>query len=455
MKLTFFGATQTVTGSKYLVEEGNARILVDCGLFQGFRELRQRNWDPLPIHPKTIQAVLLTHAHIDHSGYLPLLVKEGFKGPIYCTKGTQDLCEILLRDSGRLQEEDARRANRYGYTRHKPALPLYTEDDAKAALKYFQPIDFRQNQSLSNGLHFNFTHSGHILGSAFITLQNNETTVVVSGDVGRPNDPIMHHPFQIKSTDYLLLESTYGNRLHPKVDVLDELAEIINSTIAKGGSVIIPSFAVGRSQSILYYINKLKSEKRIPANIPVYLDSPMAQDATDLWCRFDGEHSLPDQEVASVCSLASYVQTTEDSKRLNSSPYPSIIISASGMAEGGRILHHIAHYAPHAENTILFAGFQAGGTRGDRMVRGEREIKIHGQMVPVRARVENLSALSSHADYEELLQWLKGFEKAPKETFLTHGEPDAAEAFKAKIEAELGWKVTIPQYLQTVTLDER
>jgi metallo-beta-lactamase family protein len=452
MKLTFLGATQTVTGSKYLIEESGKKYLVDCGLFQGLKELRLRNWAPFPLNPSEIQAVVLTHAHLDHTGYLPLLVKNGFKGPIYASQATRDLCNILLRDSGRLQEEDARQANRYGYSQHKPAKPLYTEDDADECLKHFKTVQFDKPYALDGGLTFSLAHSGHILGSAFITLKNQTTTLVFSGDLGRPHDPVMLPPVTIKFADYLVLESTYGNRLHPKVDTLDQLAAIVNSTISKGGSVVIPSFAVGRAQTLLYYIYMLKQQKRIPQDLPVYLDSPMAQDATDLFCKYENEHSLSKEACPLVCSVAKYLKTPEESKQLNNSTRPSIIISASGMAEGGRVLYHIAHYGPESENTILFAGFQAAGTRGAEMLKGAKEVRIHGHMVPINARIENLEALSSHADYEELLQWLKGFEIPPKEVFLTHGEDQAAESLKSKIEKAYGWKTVVPKYLQSFDL---
>lgn len=452
MKLTFLGANLTVTGSKYLLEVDEKKYLIDCGLFQGHKQLRLRNREQFPVNPRTIEAVILTHAHMDHSGYIPLLINQGFKGKIYASHATRDLCEILLLDAGRIQEEDARRANRYGYSKHSPALPLYTEKDAKKSLKYFHCIDFDKEYHLKNDLTFSLSHSGHILGSSFITLKNNDTTLVFSGDIGRPQDPVMTHPAQIKFADYLILESTYGNRRHPNIDVLTQLEEIINSTFAKGGTVVIPAFALGRTQILLYYIYKLKQEKRLSHDIPIYLDSPMAQDVTTLWNHYSGEHRLSKEECSEVCSVAEYVQSREDSKRLNSSPFPSIIISASGMAEGGRILHHLVHYAPKEENTILFAGFQAGGTRGDRMLRGEKEVKIHGHMIPIRARIENLDTLSSHADYEETLQWLKAFELPPKQVFITHGEPEASESLKSKIEEALGWKVSIPQYLDSIDL---
>ena len=452
MKLTFLGAAGTVTGSKYLLEAAGKKYLIDCGLFQGLKELRLRNREPFPVDPKTIEAVLLTHAHLDHSGYIPLLVKQGFKGKIYCSDATRDLCEILLLDSGRIQEEDARRANRYGYSKHHPALPLYTEDDAKKSLEYFHPIDFDKKYTLQKKLTLKLSYSGHILGSSFLTLNNKGTNIVFSGDMGRPDDPIMIHPAQIQVADYLVMESTYGSRLHPTINVLTQLEEIFKRTFARGGSVIIPAFAVGRTQTLLYYIYKLKQEKRLSDNIPIYLDSPMAQDATRLLNKYADEHRLSKDECSKVCSVAHYVQTRKDSKRINSSPLPSIIISASGMVEGGRILHHLAHYAPDEKNTILITGFQAAGTRGDRLLRGEKEIKIHGHMVPIRARVENLETLSSHADYEEILQWLKGLKSAPKQIFLTHGEPDSAESLKTKIEETFGWKVSVPHYLDSVDL---
>lgn len=449
MKLTFLGATHTVTGSKYLLEIDQKKYLIDCGLFQGQKPLRLRNREPFPIDPKGIEAVLLTHAHLDHSGYIPLLVKQGFKGKIYATHATRDLCEILLLDSGRIQEEDARRANRYGYSRHHPALPLYTEKDAKEAMAFFNVVDFDQKHFLDKELAFNLSHSGHILGSSFVTLKSHNLTLTFSGDIGRPNDPVMKTPDQIQFADYLILESTYGNRRHPIVDVLSKLEDILNRTFSRGGTVVIPAFAVGRTQILLYYLYRLRQEKRLSIDIPIYLDSPMAQDATLLWKKYAGEHRLSKEECSKVCSIAQYVQQREDSKRLNDSPFPSIIISASGMAEGGRILHHLAHYAPKEQNTILLTGFQAEGTRGDRLLKGEKEIKIHGHMIPVKAQIENLDTLSSHADYEEILDWLRGFKSPPRHIFITHGEPAAAESLKSKIEDHLGWKASVPNYLES------
>jgi metallo-beta-lactamase family protein len=452
MKITFLGATQTVTGSKYLIENENKRVLIDCGLFQGYKELRLRNWAKLPINPANIDAVILTHAHIDHSGYIPLLVKNGFKGKIYCSSATFDLCAILLPDSGYLQEEDARRANKYGYTKHKPALPLYGQHDAIQSLDQFQVVDFNKNIDIGGGLSFILRHSGHILGSAFVLLSNQKTTITFSGDLGRLNDPILKPPVKLQNTDYLLIESTYGNRLHDTTDPIEKIGKIVTDTAAKGGTIVIPAFAVGRSQTMLYYINELKRLKKIP-NIPVFLDSPMAISASNLLCKYQKDHKLSADLCEDVCSVATYTREVEESKKIDASPMPKIIISASGMATGGRILHHLKHFIGDHKNTILFTGFQAGGTRGDRILKGEKEIKIHGEMHAVKARIETLTGTSAHADYSEILQWLGNFKKEPKKTFITHGEIEAAKSLKEKIEKQLGWKnVIIPEYLQSEIL---
>jgi metallo-beta-lactamase family protein len=451
MKLSFLGATGTVTGSKYLLSFNDKKILIDCGLFQGYKELRLRNWSPLPIDPKTIDAVLLTHAHIDHSGYLPLLVKNGFKGDIYCTSGTKDLCSILLLDSGHLQEEEARIANQYGYSKHQTALPLYTVHDAEIALKQFKPISFDTVFQLFDDVSIQFTRAGHIIGSAFIRFNFPNASVLFTGDMGRMHDSVMREPSIINEIDYLVIESTYGNRLHQKEDPKVLLKEIINKTVHRGGSIIIPAFAVARAQNLLYYISVLKKEKSIP-DIPVYLDSPMAINATNIMCKHKEDHHLSESECTDLCNTATYTRTPEESKSLDNNSFPKIIISASGMATGGRILFHLKTYATDPKNTILFAGYQAGGTRGARMVNGEKEIKIHGQMVPVRAQVESLSNLSAHADYEEIMHWLSHFRKPPKKVFITHGEPEAAKSLKTKIEQQFGWTCIVPQYQQTETL---
>lgn len=447
MKLTFLGATGTVTGSKYLIEDGRQKILIDCGLFQGLKELRLRNWDRLPIDPASIDAVVLTHAHIDHSGYLPLLVKNGFRGPVYASEATADLCKILLPDTAHIQEEDAERANRYSYSKHKPALPLYSRRDAHNALEQFKIVDFGKSYEIGEFLSFSLSRAGHILGAACVHVSDGQTKVVFSGDLGRPNDPIMPAPAQIQEADYLVLESTYGNRLHEKGDPMGRMAEIITRTAARGGIVLIPSFAVGRAQSMLYYIHELKKAGLIP-DLPVFLDSPMAIDATQIWQKYHAEHKLSSEQCSAVCHTAKYIHTPDESKALDHLHMPCIIISASGMATGGRVLHHLKHYVGDPRNAVLFAGFQAAGTRGARLVHHEKEIKIHGQIFPVEAEIDVLNTLSAHADYEEILDWLRHFRKQPRTTFLTHGEPEAASALKFKIEERLGWQVEIPEYGQ-------
>ena len=453
MKLTFLGATGTVTGSKYLLEHAGKKNLIDCGLFQGLKELRLRNWEKLPVDPASIDAVVLTHAHIDHSGYIPLLVKHGFKGKIYCSEATFDFCSILLPDSGYLQEADAKQANRHIYTKHKPALPLYTQKDAEKSLKQFKAVDFGKPHEFKGGLTFTLSRSGHILGSAFVRVSDGQSSILFSGDLGRPEDPVMKPPARLQGADYLVLESTYGDRLHQDSSPLDKLGEIIRNTAARGGSVIIPAFAVGRTQSILYYIYELKRTNAIPAVIPVFLDSPMAINATELLSKHKNDHRLSGKLCADVCHVARYVHTADESKALDhTNGMPAVIISASGMATGGRILHHLKYFIGDARNTILFTGYQAAGTRGARLVHGAREIKIHGQMWPVRAQVEELHNISAHADYSEILDWLGHFQAPPRQTFITHGEPNAAAALKLKIENQLGWKTVVPNYLQEVEL---
>lgn len=452
MKITFLGGALSVTGSKYLIEEGDEKILIDCGLFQGFKELRERNWAEFPVDPKTIKAVILTHAHLDHSGYLPLLVKNGFNGPIFATPATCALCKVILLDSGHLQEEDAKRANKYGFSKHKPALPLYTVRDAESAIKRFQPIDYYQKKEIDGLLSFTFSRSGHILGSALVTLNSKETEMVFTGDLGRIEDPLMNPPDKIESTDYLLLESTYGARQHPKTDPEKELEAIVNSTLAKGGTTIIAAFAVGRAQTVLYFLSKLKQEGKIPKNLPIYLDSPMGQEATDVFCNIPSENKLSVENREQVCSVARYTKSGKESQALSESDKPCVIIASSGMAEGGRILQHLKSFGPYEKNTIIFTGYQAGGTRGARLLNGEPQIKIFGDMVPIHARIALLSSLSSHADSEELIQWLKNFKKSPKRIFLVHGESEGMEALKQKIALELGWPVEIPEYLSSYDL---
>ena len=446
MQLTFLGATGTVTGSKYLLNVDNQKILIDCGLFQGYKKLRLRNWEPLPIDPASLDAVVITHAHIDHTGYLPLLVKNGFSGPIYATEATYDLCSILLPDSGHIQEEDARRANRYSYSKHHPALPLYTKLDAQNALKNFKVVNFNEAQSiLSNGT-VTWFPAGHILGSAFIQFHVDGKKLLFTGDIGRLQDPVMKPPATIQMTDYLVIESTYGNRLHDVEDPKERIRQIVVDTAKRGGTILIPAFAVGRAQSLLYYIYRLQAEASIPS-LPVFLDSPMAVNATKMLCKHAREHQLSHDECTHVCNVATYVNTPDESKSIDEKPMPKIIISASGMATGGRILHHLKAFVSDSRNTILFTGFQAAGTRGEKLVAGASVVKIHGHEFPVHARIENLTNTSAHADYEEIVKWLKQYKQPPKKVFITHGEPEAAIGLKTQIESELDWECCIPNYL--------
>ena len=452
MELTFLGATGTVTGSKYLLTSGSKRILIDCGLFQGLKQLRLRNWAKLPINPKDIDAVVLTHAHIDHTGYLPLFVKNGFSGKVYCSEGTRDLCEILLPDSAHLQEEEAEYANKRGFSKHTPALPLYTKIDAMRALELLTPVALDQDINLGDDLTLRLSPSGHIVGSAFVLLKNKQTSILFSGDIGRPNDILMKVPVRIRQADYLVLESTYGNRLHDTADPQIKLGEVINRTVARKGVVVIPVFAVGRAQELLYYIHLLKTAGTIP-DIPVYLNSPMAVDATEIFHHHLGEHRLTPEQCHALCHTAHIINSVEASKKLNDTKGPMIILSASGMATGGRVLHHLKAFAPDPKNTILFVGFQAAGTRGSAMLAGVESIKIHGEYVPVRAEVDSISNLSAHADYAEILDWLHGFETPPKKTFITHGEPVAADMMRKHIEEKLHWNTVVPDYLETVGLE--
>lgn len=451
MQISFLGATKTVTGSKYLLSIDQQRVLVDCGLYQGYKELRLRNWAPLPIDPKSIDVVLITHAHIDHTGYLPLLVKNGFSGPIYATQATFDLCSILLPDSGHIQEEDAKRANKYGYSKHHPALPLYTKSEAEHALKQFKIIDYGKPYAIINNGHVSWYRAGHILGSSFIQVEVNGVKTLFTGDMGRLNDPVMKPPATIEALDYLIIESTYGNRLHDQSHPKEKIADIINATVKRGGTVLIPAFAVGRAQSLLYYLYQLQSEGRIP-KLPIFLDSPMAINATELLCKHANEHQLSPQQCHQACNVATYTNTPEESKAIDANPMPKIIISASGMATGGRILHHLKMFAPDHRSTILFTGYQAGGTRGAHLIHGKREITLFGDTVPVNAQVDYLTNTSAHADYREMLLWLKRFTRPPRSVFITHGETNAANSLKAHIENELGWECIVPDYLDKVNL---
>ncbi|EJO32397.1 MBL fold/beta-CASP domain-containing RNA metallo-hydrolase [Achromobacter marplatensis] len=453
LRLRFLGAAGTVTGSRHLLDADGRLVLLDCGLFQGVKLLRQRNWAQFAVPPAQIEAVVLSHAHLDHSGYLPRLVREGFRGPIYCSEATLDLCRLLLLDSAHLQEADADYMNRHGISKHQPALPLYTVADAQRAIAALRPVAFDTVTDLPAGLRFQLTRAGHILGAAIIELTYAGRKLVFSGDLGRYNDPLMPPPEQVEEADYLVIESTYGNRLHATEDVLDALGEIILRTVKRGGTVVIPSFAVGRAQLLLFHLRRLKQTGRIPQDLPVYLDSPMASSAVDVYLRHAADQRLSPSEARAAYGVAVCVSDVEQSKALDTSPMPKIIVSASGMATGGRVLHHLKRYANDPRNSVVFAGFQAVGTRGAAMLDGARTVKIHGEYVPVRAEVDNLAMLSAHADADEILRWLRGFVKAPKETFIVHGEPAAADALRLRIKDELGWRCHAVEQDETAVLD--
>ena len=452
MELEFLGATGTVTGSKYLVRLRNQILLVDCGLFQGFKQLRLRNWAKFPVNPSDIDAVVLTHAHIDHTGYLPLLVREGFRGPVYCTPATRELCGIMLPDSGRLQEEDAEHANRHKFSKHHPAVPLYTEADAIRALDQLEPQRSDAVFEPFEGLQARFIPNGHILGSAMVALNDGHQNLVFSGDLGRPDDLIMRPPSSPPEADVLVLESTYGNRLHEAVDPIQQLGDTIRRVTARGGVVMIPSFAVGRTQTLLYCLHRLREQGVIPRQLPIYLNSPMAIDATAIYNRHRDEHRLAPEECEAMFAVARIVNTVDESKDLNLRKGPMVIIAGSGMATGGRIVHHLKAFAPDPRNAIVLTGFQAGGTRGATLEGGADSIKVHGEYVAVRAQVSVLGNLSAHADYSETLAWLGAFKTPPKHIYLTHGEPAAADALRRRIVESLGWTCDVADYRQRVDL---
>ena len=451
MKLTFLGATGTVTGSKYLLEHGGRRVLVDCGLFQGLKMLRLRNWAALPIDPASVDAVVLTHAHIDHSGYLPRLMASGFRGKVHATAATTALCGLLLPDSGHLQEEDARFANAHGFSRHAPALPLYTEADARRALENFESHEFGVSFEPVPGLNVHFNPAGHILGAASVMVRTERGSILFSGDLGRSDDLLMRPPAPPESADIVLVESTYGNRLHAAVDALSALAGIVSRTAARGGIVVVPAFAVGRAQELLHAIRLLKDADRIP-DLPVFLNSPMAENVTTLFTHHPELHRLSPEQCAAMCRDVRFVNTEAQSRSLDDLRYPAIIVSASGMATGGRVVHHLEAYAPDPRNAVVFAGYQAMGTRGAAMVGGAREIRIHGRWIPVRAEVVSIEGLSAHADRDELLAWLDALPLPPRHVYVTHGEPEAADSLRQAISEKHGWACTVPDYQESVDI---
>ncbi len=449
VSITFLGAAGTVTGSKYLVRDGSHSLLVDCGLFQGYKLLRERNWQRLPVSTHQIDAVVLTHAHLDHSGYLPLLAREGYTKPIHCTSGTRDLCAILLPDSGHLQEEDAAYLNRHALSRHQPALPLYTRQDAVNCLKQFRTHAFGKAFEPIPGWRVRFSHSGHILGAASVLLEVGGRRILFSGDLGRTDDVLMAPPDAPPAADTVLVESTYGDREHPQADMQQELAPALQRLAQRGGVAVVPVFAVGRAQSVLHAIQELKNQGHLPAALPVFLDSPMAVSTTGLFERYPDEHRLNAQQVHALSHCATMVETTDQSKALARRHGPMVILSASGMATGGRVLHHLALYAGDHRNMVIITGHQAPGTRGARIAAGEKSIRIHGQEVAIRAEVVQLTSASAHADAEQTLAWLRRMEHTPTQVFVVHGEMQAADVLRQRIEHKMRWRAAVPEHGST------
>jgi metallo-beta-lactamase family protein len=451
VEIRFLGAAGTVTGSRHLVQADGKRVLVDCGLFQGVKELRERNREPFAVAPATIDAVVLTHAHLDHSGWLPVLVREGYAGPVYCTAATRDLCEILLADSAHLQEEEAGFANRHGYSKHRPALPLYTARDAAVAVERLEVVPWEEEVPVAAGITARFTPVGHIPGAASVRLSSAEGAVVLSGDLGRPGDPLLADPAPPQAGDWLVLESTYGDRLHPGGDPADEIAAVVDRTAGRGGIVVVPAFAVGRAQEVAYQLHRLMEGGRIP-RLPVFLDSPMASRAIAVACEHPEAMRLTTAECREVTAFLRVAETVKESKAIDAMRVPSIVISASGMATGGRVLHHLKALAPDPRNTVLFAGYQAPGTRGAEMLAGAREVKIHGEWVDVRAEVARIENLSAHADQGELIAWAERMEPRPRTIFLVHGEPAAADALRVRLRDRLGVDCVVPRHGESVAL---
>ena len=450
--LRSLGAASTVTGSKHLLESGGRRILVDCGLFQGVKNLRELNWETLPVEPASIDAVIVTHAHLDHTGYLPRLVRNGFRGPIYATAATRAVAQIILRDSAYLQEKDAAFLNKHKASKHHPALPLYDQQDAERALELFRAQPFGAPFEIPDtGATVTFRRAGHILGASTVEVDWQGRRVVFTGDLGRYDDPIMFDPDPVTAADYLVMESTYGDRVHEKTDALEKLRQVVDETVKRGGTVVVPAFAVGRAQTLLYYLWQLREAGKLP-DVPVYLDSPMAIHASELLGAYPDDHRLPPEVYDGMRAMANYSPDSEQSRKISESTEPKIIISASGMATGGRILHHLKAFAPDARNTIMITGYQVSGTRGASIAAGERSVRIFGEWIPINAQVADLAMLSAHADADELIRWARGFTAAPKEVFVVHGEPGPADALRRRLDREFGWRATVPQSGQTFDL---
>ncbi|MEZ5359900.1 MAG: MBL fold metallo-hydrolase [Candidatus Zixiibacteriota bacterium] len=461
-KITFLGAAGTVTGSRHLLDIDDKRYLIDCGLFQGSKEHRLKNWDVFPVTPSSIDRVFLTHAHIDHAGYLPRLVKSGFSGTVNCTPPTKALSNILLRDSAHLQEEDAKWANKKGFSKHKPARPLFVEEDVDKTMGLFKSVDYGEEFDLDETTRLMFHDAGHLLGSSFVGVQTHKEgrrrKILFSGDIGRSGRPLLHDPVQVYNVDYLVLESTYGNRMHAKESPVDELIRVVYESRERGGVLLIPAFSIGRTQAILYVLRELEEQGKIPS-MPVYVDSPMAISAVDVFEQyisdldFESKMAVLDGKRIIRPEQLHLVKSRVKSKEINDIQGNAIIISASGMAVGGRILHHLFHRLPNPKNTVLIIGYQAMGTRGRSILEGEEKIKIHGQYVEVKAKVESITGFSGHADYKEIMAWLMGLHRPPEKVFLVHGEPDAQQYMAAELKKHFKWDAIIPKEGESFELD--
>jgi metallo-beta-lactamase family protein len=449
-RLRFLGATDTVTGSRYLVEFEGTRVLVDCGLFQGYKALRDRNWAPFPVDPASIDAVILTHAHLDHTGYLPALVRDGFRGPVYATHGTAELCGLVLPDSGHLLEEEAGHWRKHGGSKHALPRPLYTAEDAVRSLDSLRPTDFDRTVPVADGVTATFVPAGHILGAAQVRLHVGGKVIHFTGDLGRAGDPLMKPPRALEACDVLVTESTYGDRAHSGLDPAGVLGDVVSRVARRGGVCIIPAFAVGRTESILLHLERLREAGAIP-EVPVYLNSPMALNAAEIYRRYPDEHRIDAGELDRMYDGVRPVRTVDESKLLNLRGGPMVIISASGMLTGGRVLHHIMAYGSDPASAIVLTGFQAAGTRGARLAAGERSLRIFGRDVEIRAEVVQLENLSAHADADEAIRWMRSA-PPPAMTYVTHGEPGASDALRLRIQRELGWAVRVPDLGETVDI---
>lgn len=447
--ITFLGGTGTVTGSKYLVQHADQKLLVDCGLFQGYKQLRLRNWNPLHVAPKEINAVVLTHAHLDHSGYIPLIYAQGYRGKVHASAATCDLCNILLPDSGHIQEEDAEFLNRHGYSKHEPALPLYDKHQAIQSLGLLKPESMGTPFSPIAGWKVTLSSAGHILGASSVLVEVAGRRILFSGDLGRPDDLLMLPPDQPPQADTVLIESTYGNREHPEDNVIAELGNALKKVSARGGVAVIPVFAVGRAQAILYAISLLKERGDIPHGLPVFLDSPMAVHTTELYKKHPHAHRLDAQGIRDLENVATMIESTDQSKKLASRHGPMVILAASGMATGGRVLHHLAHYLPNHRNMVILTGYQAPGTRGATLANGSGVVRIHSKDIQIEAEVVQLQSSSAHADAVQLVEWLRSMKEAPSQVYVVHGEPEASDALCQRIHHSLGWRALVPEHGST------